>query len=162
MVYTMGMKHGLTIFRPAIVRDVTRGVDSHKLPSVRPGLHQLAGTAPVIDSRVRTGLQHGGQPARPHRFTTPRPIHPFAHMDDSSVIDFSFTGVIINSAVGIFWLTYQVKTIHYIFILYIAFFKKSNYSGLQVFQCRTNCLLQKGIIISLSYWITRAGLYRGT
>ena len=28
-------------------------------------------------------------------------------------------------------LTYQVKSIHYIFILDIAFFKKSNYSGLQ-------------------------------
>ena len=64
----------------------------------------------------------------------------------SPMIDFSFTVVIINSVVEISGLTYQVKSIQYIFMLHIAFFKKSNYSGLQVLQCRTSCLLQKGIL----------------
>ena len=39
-------------------------MDAHKPPPVRPGLHQLAGTAPVIDSRVRTGLQRHGRLTR--------------------------------------------------------------------------------------------------
>ena len=49
-------------------------MDAHKPPPVRPGLHQLAGTAPVIDSRVRTGLQRHGRLARPFS----RPVHAFA------------------------------------------------------------------------------------
>ena len=45
---------------------------------------------------------------------TPRPIHPSARMADSLVIDFSFTMVIINSAVIITDLTHQMKFIQYI------------------------------------------------
>ena len=62
---------------------------------------------------------------RPHRLTTPRPIHLSTRRADSPMIDFSFTMVIIDSTVDIFW---------------------PNISG---------------IIISLSYWITHAGLHHG-
>ena len=55
----------------------------------------------------------------------PRPAHLSAPATDSAVIDFSFTVVIINSVVEISGLTYQVKSIQYIFILYIAFFKRA-------------------------------------
>jgi hypothetical protein len=71
---------------------------------------------------------------RPRRFTMRKitcssaPVYNAAAgssvMADLPMIDFSFTMVIINSAVDIFWLTYQVKSIHHIFILYVAFFKK--------------------------------------
>ena len=53
-------------------------------------------------SRVRAGLQRGGQLTCPYRFTAPRPTHLSARAADSLVIDFSFTMVIINSAVDNF------------------------------------------------------------
>ena len=126
-VHAIGFVHATLLDRHACV-------DRHPPQS---GLHQCAGrlarphhlttprttrpSALATGSCVRASLQRGGQLARPHRFTTPRPVHPSARMADSSMIDVSFTVVIINSAVDIFWLTYQVKSIHYIFILYIAF-----------------------------------------
>ena len=54
-------------------------------------------------SRIRTGLQGGGQLARPHRPIISRLTHLSVPTADSGVIDFSFTGVIINSAVDNFW-----------------------------------------------------------
>jgi hypothetical protein len=90
---------------------------------------------------------------RPRRFTMRKitcssaPVYNAAAgssvMADLPMIDFSFTVVIINSAVDIFWLTYQVKSIHHIFILYVAFFKKSNYSGLQVFPMQDKLSIAK-------------------
>ena len=77
------------------------------------------------ESPVRAALQRHGRLARPPLppvhvsapvynakdnllvctvVQTLRPIHPSARMADSPVIDFSFTVVIINSAVDIFWL----------------------------------------------------------
>ena len=46
-------------------------MDAYKLPPVQPGLRQLAGTAPVIDSRVYTCLQLHEQFTRP----LSRPVH---------------------------------------------------------------------------------------
>jgi len=48
-------------------------------------------------SRVHSGLQRREQFSRPRRFTTLRPPHPFAPTGASSVADFSFTMVTINS-----------------------------------------------------------------
>ena len=75
----------------------------------------------VVISHDRTGLQRRGRLSRPHRFKMPRPTDLSAPAADSTVIDSSFTMVIINSAVIIADLTHQVKSIQYIFILYIAF-----------------------------------------
>ena len=89
----------------------------HKPSPVQFDLHQLATVAPaidwpsarliasVIDYLVHAGLQCRGRLSCLCWLITPRWI---------------LTG-----------LTYQVKSIHYIFILDISFFKKSNYSGLQ-------------------------------
>ena len=57
-------------------------------------------------------------------------------MADSVVINFSCTMVIINSTVDNPWhdISGEIHPIY--FILYIAFFKNSNYSGLQ------SCLMQ--------------------
>ena len=75
-------------------------------------------TAPVYNALAvfydHAGSQQGGQLARPHRLTTPRPTHLSAPAAGSAVIDFSFTMVIINSAVIITDLTHQVKFIQYI------------------------------------------------
>ena len=79
-------------------------------------------SALVAGSRVRAGLQRGGQLARPRWLTTPRPTHLSTLAAGSSVIDFSFT-MVINSAVDNYCLTYQVKSIHYIFILHVALFE---------------------------------------
>ena len=109
MVYTMGTEHVLATLRPAFVRASLPGKWTRKPPPLRPGLLQLTGTVPVIDSSVRAALQHHGRLARPpswpvhvsapaynavadslsapaykrrgrltrpHRFTTPRPVHP--------------------------------------------------------------------------------------
>ena len=91
-------------------------------------------SALAAGSCVRAGLQRGGQLARPHRLTTPRPAHLSAPVADSAVIDFSFTVMIINSAVDNFWLDIsgEINPVNF-YILYIVFFKKSNYSGLRCF-----------------------------
>ena len=44
-------------------------------PSLWPGLHQLAGTAPAINSPVRVGLRHRCRSSRPHQLTMPWPTH---------------------------------------------------------------------------------------
>ena len=64
----------------------------------------------------------------------PRPAHLSAPAADSAVIDFSFTVMIINSAVDNFWpdISGEINPVNF-YILYIVFFKKSNYSGLRGF-----------------------------
>ena len=54
-------------------------------------------SALAAGSCVHAGLRRGEQFARPHRRTTLRPTHPFAPSGDSSMVDFSFTMVTINS-----------------------------------------------------------------
>ena len=95
-----------------------------------------------------TGLQCDGQLTRPPprptrrprrlpllRLTRPTaPAHLSAPAADSAVIGFSFTVMIINSAVDNFWpdISGEINPVNF-YILYIVFFKKSNYSGLRGF-----------------------------
>ena len=69
------------------------------------------------------------------RFITPAGDSPSAlvynAVANSAVIKFSFTMVIINSTVDNPWHDTSGEIHPIYFILYIAFFKKSNYSGLQ-------------------------------
>ena len=88
-----------------------------------------------------------GRLSRSHWFIVSRSTHLSAPTVDPAVIDFSFTMVIIHSEVDNFWfnISGEIRPVYfYIFIL--LFFKKSNYSGLQVLQCGTSCLLQKGLL----------------
>ena len=73
----------------------------------------------VAVSRDRTGLQRRNRFSHPHRFKTPWLKNLSAPAADSAAIVFSFTTVIINSAVIIADLTHQVKSIQHIFIHYI-------------------------------------------
>ena len=110
-------------------------MDAHKSSPLRPGLHRLAGiafdccsmdvhkaAASVDPVYINSPVRSRGRFTRSHRLTTPRPTHLSAPAADSAMIDFSFTMVIVNSAVIITDLMHQVKSIRYIFILYIAFF----------------------------------------
>ena len=75
---------------------------------------------PLAVSRDRTSLQRRGRFSRPHRFKTPRLKNLSAPAADSVVIDFSFTMVIIHSAVIIADLTHQVKSIQHIFYILLS------------------------------------------
>ena len=93
-----------------------------------------------IISRVRSVRQHNLVTSiRLHWLITSWPVHLSAFVTNSVVIDFSFTVMMINSAVNKFWPNIS-GAIHpvYFYILYIVFFKKSNYSGLRGFWYRTN------------------------
>ena len=93
-------------------------------------------SALATGSRVRAGLQRGGQFARPHRFTTPRPDHPSAHLADSAVINFSITVVIINSMADNFWPNTS-GDIHlkYILLVHIIFCQRAVYLCLGLQYC---------------------------
>ena len=71
VVYTMGTEHVLATLRPVFVRASFPGKWTCKPPPLRPGLLQLIGTVPVIDSPVRTALQRRGRLARPPSW----PVH---------------------------------------------------------------------------------------
>ena len=49
---------------------------SHRLTTPWPSLVTAPAYHAVAVSRDHAGLQQGGQLTRPHRFTTPRPVHP--------------------------------------------------------------------------------------
>ena len=82
-------------------------------------LHVILPDERTAGSCIRTGLQRGRQLAHPHRFTTSRPIHLFAPTADSAVTDFSFTGVIINSAVDNFWpdISGEIHPVYFYYVL---------------------------------------------
>ena len=66
---------------------------------LRPNLHQYD----VVDSPVRAAYRACNSLARPCWLIAPRPAHLSAPAANSDVIDFSFTVVIVNSAVDNFW-----------------------------------------------------------
>ena len=84
---------------------------------LRPNLHQND----VVDSPVRAC----DCLVRSRRLTMPRPAHLFSPTADSAVIDFSFTMVIINSAVDDFWFNISSE-IHpvYFYITYYFYLKE--------------------------------------
>ena len=83
--YTAGIKHALATFYNGVFLRVTLP-DEH-----------------TTGSRIRTGLQCGGQIARPHRPIISRLTHLSAPTADSPMIYFRFTMVIINSVVDNYW-----------------------------------------------------------
>ena len=123
-----------------------------KSSSPLPGLHQRAGrlarphrlttprtnrpSALAAGSRVHAGLRRGEQFARPHRRTTLRPTHPFAPSGDSSMVDFSFTMVTINSMVDNFWPNISGDIYLSLFLTH-CFCQKNSYFGPYILICRT-------------------------
>ena len=94
-------------------------------------------SALAAGSRVHAGLQRGEQFARPHRLITLRVTHPFAPTGDSSVVDFSFTVVTINSTADNFRPNISGDIYLSLFLTHIVFYQKNNYFRLYILICRT-------------------------
>ena len=86
-----------------------------KPPSLRPNLHQHD----VVDFPVHAAYRACECLARPRWLTTPRPAHLSAPTADSVMINFSFTVMIINSAVDNFWpnISGEIHPVYFYYIL---------------------------------------------